>query len=103
MERRENKKFIPIVKDKVNGSYAYRGAAGEKETRKNIEILKKAGIRERDIDIVPVKETRKDKLARGIQIAGIVCTVIDLSLYLIKLYKEKKKKKLGKDSKRVDK
>ena len=93
MERRENKRFIPVVRDRVNGSYAFRGVGGEKETLKNIESLKRMGVKERDIDILPVKETRLDKFSRGLKIAGIICTVIDISLYLIKIKREKDKKK----------
>jgi hypothetical protein len=96
MGRRENNKFIPVVRDRVNGSYAFRGVAGKKETIKNVESLRQMGIKEKDIDILPVKGTKLNKVSRYLKIAGIICTVIDLSLFLIKRKKEKEKEKKGK-------
>lgn len=90
MERREDKRYIAVVRDKVSGSYAFRGVATEKKVLKSVEVLKKRGIRERDIDILPVKET--PKLDKILMVAGIVCTFIDLGLTIRREWLKRKKK-----------
>lgn len=95
MERRENKKFIAIVKDPWKGSYAYRGVESEKGALKNVENLKESGVPERNISLVPVKEPKSDTLGKILTGLGIVCAIIDLAVYVQKLRKEKKKKNVG--------
>ena len=92
MERKENKKLIAIVKDPWKGSYAFRGVVGEKEALKNVEALKKRGVPERNISLIPVKEPRMDKIGRALSIIGIACTFIDFGLYIKKEIMKKKRK-----------
>lgn len=99
MERRENKRYIAIVRDRSIGSYGYRGVESEKGVMKNVEILKKKGIKEKDIDILPVKDT--PKYEKVLMIAGIVCTLIDLGLTIRKAIVERKNKKKSETSGKV--
>lgn len=93
MEKRENKKFIAVVKDPWKGSYAYRGVESEKGALKNVESLKESGVPERNISLVPVKEAKSDTLGKILAGLGIVCAIIDLAIYFQKLRADKKKKK----------
>lgn len=95
MERKENKKFIAVVKDPWKGSYAYRGVESEKGALKNVESLKRSGVPERNISLVPVKEAKSDTLGKILTGLGIICTFIDLAVYIQKLRREKKKKNVG--------
>jgi len=95
MERKEDKKFIAVVKDPWKGSYAYRGVESEKGALKNVESLKEKGVPERNISLVPVKEPKSDTLGKVLMGLGIICTLIDLAVYIQKLRKEKKKKNVG--------
>lgn len=85
---KRNKRFIPVVRSS-DGSWAYRGAAGEKETFRNIESLKKKGINPRDIDIIPVQETRKDSLGRAFETVCLIATIVDLGTNILKWIKTK--------------
>jgi len=91
MEKR-NKMYIPVVRDQEKGSWAYRGAAGRKETLKNIEALRKLGIQAKDVDLIPVVESRKDKIFRAATIISAVIGIIDLGTLAWKYYTLKKKK-----------
>lgn len=93
MERKENKKFIAVVKDPWKGSYAYRGVESEKGALKNVESLKEKGVPERNISLVPVKEAKSDTLGKILTGLGIICTFIDLAMYIQKEIKARKKKK----------
>ena len=92
MGKRSNKRFVPVVRDS-EGSWAYRGAAGEKETLRNINALRKKGINPRDIDILPVRESRKDSLGRAAEAVCLVATVIDLGISIWKWVKERRGQK----------
>lgn len=85
---KRNKRFIPVVRSS-EGSWAYRGAAGKKETYRNIESLKKKGINPKDIDILPVQETRKDSLGRVFEAVCLVATLVDLGANILKWIKTK--------------
>ena len=93
---KRSKRFIPVVRSS-EGSWAYRGAAGEKETFRNIESLKKKGINPRDIDIIPVQETRKDSLGRAFEAICLVATIIDLGTNIWKWIKQKESTTTTKD------
>ena len=92
MERKKASRFISVVKDS-EGSWAYRGAAGKKETLGNIESLRKQGVDPRDIDVLPVYETRKDRLGRAFEVICLVATIADLGVGVWKWLKERRKKK----------
>ena len=79
-----NKKYIPVVRDRQNGSYAYRGAMSERKTRRNVEKLRNSGVRGRDIDILEVKDpARSTPIA--LSIFGIIVSVVDIALNIYKL------------------
>ena len=50
----KNKKFIPIIKDQEQGTWAYRGPGNEKGTRIRYQKLRSRGIEAENIDIVSV-------------------------------------------------
>ena len=87
---RESKFYIPVVHDQENGSWAYRGAAGKKETLENLESLRNQGIQLKDVDIIPVIESRKDKILRAASIIGAIIGIIDFGTMAWKYYKKKK-------------
>ena len=89
---RKSKFYIPVVRDKENGSWAYRGPAEKKETLGNIEALRKMGVEAKDVDILPVVESRKDKVLRTVLIIGTVLEVLDLGIRAWKYFKKKRDK-----------
>ena len=90
---RKSKFYIPVIRDKENGSWAYRGAAGKKETLENLEALRKMGIEAKDVDLLPVIESRKDQLLRAAIIISAALGVIDLGMKAWKYLKEKRRVK----------
>lgn len=90
MERREKSKYIAVVRDPELGSYAYREVTDESGVLKNIDRLKKLGVKESNIDLLPVKDPKKISV---LSIIGIACTVIDLALFVSDVVKKRKKKK----------
>ena len=89
MEKR-NKMYIPVVRDQEKGSWAYRGAAGRKETLKNVEALGKLGVQSKDSDLIPVVSSRRDQVLRAATIISAVLGIIDLGTLAWKYYKKKK-------------
>jgi hypothetical protein len=89
---RKSKFYIPVVRDKENGSWAYRGAAGKKETLENIEALRKMGVEAKDVDIIPVVEPRKDQALRTAIIIGTALEVLDLGIRAWRYLKKKRDK-----------
>ena len=87
---RKSKFYIPVIHDQENGSWAYRGAAGKKETLENLESLRNQGIQLKDVDIIPVIESQKDKFLRAVSIIGTVIGIIDIGTAIWKYYKKKK-------------
>lgn len=100
MEKR-NKMYIPVVRDQEKGSWAYRGAAGRKETLKNIEALGKLGIQSKDIDLIPVVSSRRDQVLRAATIISAVLGIIDLGTLAWKYYKKKKEARGKKNTRTV--
>ncbi len=88
---KKSKLYISVVRDKENGSWAYRGAAGRKETLDNLETLREKGIQAKDIDILPVIESRKDRIQRAATVITAVLGIIDFGVMAWKYYKKKKK------------
>ena len=91
---KENK-YIAVVKDPNFGSYAYRGVDGKKETLKTVEYIKSRGIKEKDISVLPVLDSKDTRLSNCLKVLGIVCSVLDIALYI---YRERKKRKAKKES-----
>ena len=89
---RKSKFYIPVIRDKENGSWAYRGPAGKKETIRNLEALRKMGVEAKDIDIFPVVETRKDQVLRAAIIIGTALEIVDLGVRAWKYLKSKRDK-----------
>lgn len=100
MEKR-NKMYIPVVRDQEKGSWAYRGAAGRKETLKNIEALGKLGVQSKDIDLIPVVSSRRDQVLRAATIISAVLGIIDLGTLAWKYYKKKKESRGKKNTRAV--
>lgn len=76
-----NKKYIPIVKDREHGNWAYRGASREKETRKRYQELRKQGIPADSIDIVPVKSSGLG-FSDILGILNVACTIFEVYVFL---------------------
>ena len=87
---RKSKFYIPVVHDQEKGSWAYRGAAGKKETLENLESLRNLGVQLKDVDIIPVVESRKDVVLRAVSIIGAIVGIIDIGTMVWKYYKKKK-------------
>lgn len=81
---KDRNKYIAVVRDRKEGSYAFRRVAGKDETLKNVRKLRKSGIRGRDIDILPVKDPRPSFWGVALQVLSIACTIVDAVLYLKK-------------------
>ena len=75
-----NKKYIPVVKDRESGNWAYRGVSGEKETRKRYQELRNRGISPDSIDIVPVKSPGLG-FSEVLGILNIICTVVEVWIF----------------------
>lgn len=89
---RKSKFYIPVVRDKENGSWAYRGPAKKEETIKNLEALRKMGVETKDVDLLPVVEPRKDQVLRAAIIIGTALEVLDLGIRAWRYFKENRDK-----------
>lgn len=102
----ENKKYVVLVHDRKEGTYAYRGTGTREESVRDVNVLvEEKRIPGRRIEVVPVKgESRNESAERNggdttsktevaITTAIVTAAVLTTSYFIYRYWKKRKKNK----------